>query len=59
MLYSLALAGPLLLTQCIHVDFTRNFSVVYSRLNGLNNLINVKNPLLGHSLCQMDHVYAF
>ena len=46
--YGLALVGPSLLIQCIHVDFTRNFSVVYSRLNDLNNLINIKNPLLGH-----------
>ena len=53
--YSLALVGPSLLIQCIHVDFTRNFSVVYSRLN---NLINVKNPLLGHLLYSMDYVYA-
>ena len=56
--YGLALVGPSLLIQCIHVDFTRNFSVVYSRLNNLNNLINVKNPLLGYLLCSMDYMCA-
>ena len=52
--YSLALMGPLLL-KCICACFTRNFSIIVLYYN-VKYLINIKNPILGDSLCLGDYL---